>query len=213
MSSETSTRYNTEELKCPKCGRVHRVRKYSLINVTEKPAMKEDILKNRIFHFMCEECALDAPLTYDCLYLDSKKKLAVRLVTEETKDEPVEAPGCPKGSTRRIVDNINDLKEKIMIRDKQLDDRVIELVKIGYLRQMNRELEEDTLYNILFDYHDNDMYFLLFFQKKGMGRIPLNMQFYHETENKYASKIRALSKDDFMKVDMEWAGQVYFDRS
>ncbi|MCD8019828.1 MAG: CpXC domain-containing protein [Clostridiales bacterium] len=189
------------------------MKKYSFINVTEKPDMKEDILKNRVFYFNCDDCNLVAPLTYESMYLDSKKKLAICLATEETDMENLEAWDKKKGMTCRLVDNINDLKEKIMIRDNHLDDRVIELVKIQYLRQLDRELENDTLMNILFDYHGEEKCFLVFFEKKGIGRMPLNMDFYKKTEQEYANQISAHSDDSFMKVDMEWAGDIFFKRS
>lgn len=44
-----------------------------------------------------------------------------------------------KGIDKRLVDNINDLKEKIMIADNHLDDRVIEIIKIMYIDQMKRK--------------------------------------------------------------------------
>ena len=48
-------------------------------------------------------------------------KLTKEMPTLETKQE--------KGIDKRLVDNINDLKEKIMIADNHLDDRVIEIIK------------------------------------------------------------------------------------
>mgnify|MGYP000214172619 CR=1 FL=1 len=45
-----------------------------------------------------------------------------------------------KGIDKRLVDNINDLKEKIMIADNHLDDRVIEIIKIMYIDQMKKEI-------------------------------------------------------------------------
>lgn len=213
MSSETMTKYSLEELKCPKCGQVHQLKKYSMINVTEKPDMKEDILKNRIFYFNCDNCNLVAPLTYGSFYLDSKKKLVICLSTEETRREELAEWEQKKGLTLRIVDNINDLKEKIMIAEKHLDDRVIELVKIGYLRQLEREIQNDTLMNILFDYSADQMCFLVFFEKKGIGRMPLNMDFYRKTEKEYERQIQSHSCSKFMKVDMEWAGDIFFKRN
>ena len=35
------TRFTKEELACPKCGKVHLCDRYSVINVTEKPELKE----------------------------------------------------------------------------------------------------------------------------------------------------------------------------
>ena len=51
-----------------------------------------------------------------------------------------------KGIDKRLVDNINDLKEKIMIVDNHLDDRVIEIIKTMYLDQIKKEMEDDTLF-------------------------------------------------------------------
>ena len=213
MSSNTMTQYTIEELKCPKCGHAHQLRKYSLINVTEKPDMKEHILKNHIFNFDCENCDLVAPLTYETLYLDSKKKLAICLSTEETDMEQFRKWEEKKGMTLRVVDNINDLKEKIMIAENLLDDRVIELVKIAYLRGLEKEMREDTLQDILFDYYGNQMSFLVFFEKKGVGRMPFDLDLYRSTASQYERRIKAHSTNTFMKVDMKWAGDIYFNRS
>ena len=212
MNSDTMTKCEVEELACPKCGNKHQVKKYSLINVTEKPDMKEKILKNRIFYFDCDHCDLIAPLTYDSYYLDSKKKLLLLLspsVTPELEDEMKNWEN-KKEFTKRIVDNINDLKEKIMIADNHLDDRVIEIIKIQYLRQLEREMVNDTLMNLLFDYSEQGMCFIAFFEKKGIGKMPLSLDYYHEIENKYRVQIKDHSTDKFMKVDMEWAGNILF---
>ena len=214
MNSDTMTKSEVEELECPKCGHRHQLKKYSLINVTEKPDLKEKILKNHVFYFDCENCDLVAPLTYDSYYLDSKKKLLILLSPSVTPklEEEMKNWENRKDLTKRIVDNINDLKEKIMIADNHLDDRVIEIIKIQYLRQLERELVNDTLMNLLFDYSDQGMCFIAFFEKKGIGKMPLSMEYYHEIEKKYLSQIKFHSKDTFMKVDMEWAGNILFKR-
>lgn len=213
MSKDNLTQYSIEELKCPKCGHAHHLKKYSLINVTEKPEMKEDILKNRIFNFDCENCDLVVPLTYESIYLDSKKKLLICLSTEETDMRQFEEWERKKGMTLRVVDNINDLKEKIMIAENLLDDRVVEMVKIAYLRRLEKEMKEDTLQNILFDYNGNHMYFLVFFEKKGIGRMPFDLELYRSTATQFDRQIKAHSTDTFMKVDMKWAGDIYFQRN
>ena len=214
MNSETATKCEKEELKCPKCGHVQLWKKYSLINVTEKPDLKEKILKNHVFYFDCENCDLVAPLTYDSYYLDSKKKLLIALapaLTPERREE-MKVWEEKKGFTKRIVDNINDLKEKIMIADNHLDDRVVEMIKIQYLRQLEREMVNDTLLNLLFDYSGQEMCFIAFFEKKGIGKMPLSMEYYREMEKKYLGQLKAHSTSSFMKVDMEWAGNILFKR-
>ena len=105
---------------------------------------------------------------------------------------------------------INDLKEKIMIADNHLDDRVIEIIKIMYIDQMKKEMEDDTLLNILFDYNRDNYCFLVFFQKKGIGKIPLTREVYRHVDDKYKDVIKEHSMDSFMKVDMVWAGKILF---
>lgn len=215
MDEKKMTKWSKEELVCPQCGHVNMVKKYALINASEKPALKEDILKNRIFVFECEHCGLKTPLTYPSVYLDSKKKRLI-LMTPEPEEEAKKSFGQweqMKGYHKRYVNNINDLKEKIMIAENHLDDRVIELVKIEYIRQLEKEMKDDTMLDILFDYSGNQMYFVVFFEKKGVGRMPLSLDFYRQIERQYASRLAAHPTDDFQKIDMEWAGTYVFQRS
>ena len=71
----------------------------------------------------------------------------------------------------------------------------------------------DTLLNILFDYDSNGPCFIVFFQHKGVGKIPLKQDFYDKIEKQYRAGILDKSVDDFMKVDMEWSGNLMFRRN
>jgi hypothetical protein len=215
MDEKRLTSWTEEEMRCPRCGQGKLVKRYKVINASEKPAMKKEILKNHIYYFECDNCDLAAPLTYPSVYLDSKKKLAFVLspeMEEETK-KLFEELGALKGYKKRYVDNINDLKEKIIIAEHRLDDRVIELVKIEYIRQMEKQMKDDTLMNILFDYSGPEMFLMVFFEKKGIGRIPLNHEFYRQVETQYASYLGTVKEKGFEKIDMEWAGNLIFKRS
>ena len=187
MEGKRLTSYAMEELECPKCGHKHSLKKYKVINVTEKAKLKEEIMKNRLYQFSCEECEYMAPLTYDSLYVDSQRNIMIYMapvMNAEIKAEIAELEQ-EKGIDKRLVDNINDLKEKIMIADNHLDDRVIEIIKIMYIDQMKKEME-------------------------GIGKIPLTREFYRQVEDKYKDAIKEHSMDSFMKVDMEWAGKILF---
>lgn len=215
MKNKKVTRWTEEEMSCPRCGERKKLRRYQVINGSEKPAMKDRILKNRIYYFECDNCRLEAPLTYPSVYLDSKKKLAFLLAPafDEESKQLIEDLGDLKGYKKRLVDNINDLKEKIMIAENRMDDRVIELVKIEYIRQLEKEMKGDTLMNILFDYKDHDLFLMVFFEKKGIGRIPLNHEFYRHVETLYSSFLNSVHEKGFEKIDMEWAGNLIFKRS
>ena len=79
------------------------------------------------------------------------------------------------------------------------------------LNQARQEIIENSGQPmLLFDYSDQGMCFIAFFEKKGIGKMRLSMEYYHEIEKKYLSQIKFHSKDTFMKVDMEWAGKILF---
>ena len=57
-----------------------------------------------------------------------------------------------------------------MIVDNHLDDRVIEIIKIMYLDQIKKEMEDDTLLNILLIITETIIVSCLF-PEKGNGRF------------------------------------------
>lgn len=209
MDQKQLTTVKEEQLRCPKCGKEHTLPKYTVINVTEKPELKEKVLKNQLFAFKCSNCDLNAPMTYDSVYVDRNRKLVLAMSIEENEARQEELAQWKKsGYTLRIVDNINDLKEKIMIADNLLDDRIIELTKLAYLKQLEKEMADDVLYDILFDYSGNELFFIVFFEKKGIGRMPLNIENYRGVEQAFGSRARQESVNDFMKIDMAWASKI-----
>ena len=46
MNKMRMTRCTEEEMTCPRCGQRKKIKRYQVINGSEKPGMKEDILKN-----------------------------------------------------------------------------------------------------------------------------------------------------------------------
>lgn len=212
MENNFLTTSKEESLTCPKCGKMHNLSKYSVINVTEKPEYKEKLLKNQLFLFECDECGLKAPLTYDCIYIDRKKKLAIAMALEEPEEwkAALKELSDLTGYQKRIVDNINDMKEKILISDNLMDDRIVEMSKVMLLKQLENEMKDDVLQNVLFDYSGSEKFFIVFFEKKGIGRVPFSIDFYRGVEQTWRSKLDSDSVNDFMKVDMQWAGNHMF---
>lgn len=208
------TKYTVEDLACPQCGKVHKCKRYSVINVTEKPELKEDVLQNRLFVFHCDACGLTAPLTYESVYVDTKKQLLIYLAPEMTSNTQVAIRAWEPVNfkTKRLVNNINDLKEKILIMDNMLDDRIIEFMKIENIQQLKKEMEDDNLMNILFDYKGNQYYFLVFFERKGMGRIPVSTDYYRGAAARHQSRLSKKMSPGFQVIDMEWAGNILLER-
>ena len=209
------TRFTKEELACPKCGKVHLCDRYSVINVTEKPELKEKVLMNKLFVFKCEECGFTAPLTYESVYVDTKRNMILYLTPEMTENtrKSIDQWEKVEAGHKRIVTNLNDLKEKILIADNLLDDRIVEFMKIEHLKQLEKEMKDDNLLNILFDYKGTQYYFMVFFEKKGIGRIPVSPEYYRDVEHRYSGKIGSRNNKKFQEIDMKWAGDIMFERN
>ncbi len=209
------TTFTKEELACPQCGKVHLCDRYSVINVTEKPDLKQKVMHNDIFAFRCDQCGLVAPLTYECVYVDTKKSLVIYLAPEMTDNvmKSIKQWQDVDARQKRIVDNINDLKEKILISDHLMDDRIMEFMKIENVQQLKKEMEDDNLMNILFDSDGSNYYFLVFFEKKGMGRIPVAAEYCRAAEQRYLPRIGRKHSKHFVKIDMEWARNILLERN
>ena len=58
MEGKRLTSYAMEELECPKCGHKHSLKKYKVINVTEKAKLKEEIIKEKGWIQISDEGAI-----------------------------------------------------------------------------------------------------------------------------------------------------------
>ena len=58
MEGKRLTSYAMEELECPKCGHKHSLKKYKVINVTEKAKLKEEIMKNRLYQLAVKNVSI-----------------------------------------------------------------------------------------------------------------------------------------------------------
>ena len=59
-----------------------------------------------------------------------------------------------------------------------------------------------SLIHIQMCIRDSNYCCLVFFQKKGIGKIPLTREFYRQVEDKYKEAITEHSTDGFMKIDI-----------
>lgn len=130
----------TITLNCPICKRDHDAKLWRRIDIgTEKDA-KETLLKGEFFHFVCPDCGYVSELHYGSLYVDRDIRELIYLA-EEKEAEPAAAekaaeaaaddlPFWKQGdSLLRVVHSAEDLREKLLIFDNGLDDRLVEICK------------------------------------------------------------------------------------
>ena len=126
----------TRRVDCPCCGKEIEVSVYPIVNRNRSPQLREKILDESLFRCECPVCGKPFRLISRCLYHDEEKDFMVYLIPGfrgkrlETGDLPQEYPEF-SSAICRVVSNLNQLKEKILLLESDVDDRAIEVAKLA----------------------------------------------------------------------------------
>lgn len=136
-----------QQLTCPHCKQSTEVTFWSSVNVTLEPQLKEKLLAGELFAQKCPNCGEVARLDYPMLYHDMEKKLLIFYVRDDKgRADAIEVfnndknmLASPEEYEKRIVGSINQLREKILLADAGLDDRIMEFVKLVYIKSLQSQ--------------------------------------------------------------------------
>lgn len=199
-----------EKLNCPFCKAENEYDIKEYVNLKEHPAAKAAILSDEIMRCKCPDCERDFYLMSDLRYVDPDEKLVIDYIEAgehpENLEEAIKAAGVelerefPDYSIR-IVKSINDMKEKILIHDARLDDRVIEILKMFAFTHLVTSNPSTPVKTILFNINDDGKKdFLLLSEKGEEGRAKFVEEIYEKIMEAYE-----LSVGDGHVIDREWA--------
>lgn len=147
----TITKY---DIKCPKCNSKNRFK----VNDELDDIKIDDVINRSIFHLSCKKCNQDIYVEYP--FKISNERFIIHytpMKKEEIQDDYREY--------MRICDTFDDLKEKLMIYNDNLNDIIVEFIKDFLLNQMDKELKSNSTElryngiegeNILFSIIDHD---------------------------------------------------------
>lgn len=146
----------TASVKCPGCGEQTPWTHHPSVNATLDPGLREKVLSQQLLFFDCANCGLSARIRDPLLYHDMDLTFMIQLVDEERSvdvdaiDRPYRALGEEMWSlasviTTRLVRSPNELVEKILIFEAELDDRLVECLKLR-LKLKERESLPGDLY-------------------------------------------------------------------
>lgn len=117
---------------CPSCGVLEEFTAYPSIVIPTDREMRDQILDESLFFWRCGSCDYETQMVYSCLYQDKIRKF---MIFVQPKDEdpavlqqlPIEGLEEVK---KRIVTNIEEMKEKLLLLEAGLNDYATELVKL-----------------------------------------------------------------------------------
>ena len=199
-----------KSLKCPNCNKEFEFGTYDSINVTLNPDLKKDVLNGNIFKCRCPNCNEEGPLIYPFLYHDMEKHFMIHLesfdkeelnnVLKKMDDMMTDLTNDKFNYRHRLVNNIKDLIEKIIILDNDLNDKVIEMIKCMVKINLRDKHNIDHLY---FHIKDNKNLLAMIYENKYIGDWQLPDEFYNKIDILY--KDNKIKDDEHNIIDEYWA--------
>ncbi len=135
----------TTEVTCAECGHTGTYVMRTLIDTAKDKDAINKILDARWFTYTCPKCKERTIVTHTCLFHDTERKVLIALADSEEdyekisgwmkgtyqKDELEQALlNMMRGSDCRLVRNLHEFQEKVLLHVLGMDDRVIEMCKV-----------------------------------------------------------------------------------
>lgn len=124
--------------RCPECGNAVDLLAWTKLNGQDSPEAFALLLEDRLSEFHCLQCGYTASLFHPCLLLDPDSRTCIYHVADERMASMVsdmfdsfrEDPSC-ECRRFRIVGSRFQLAEKARLFSAGLDDRAVEVLKLG----------------------------------------------------------------------------------
>ncbi len=170
------SKHREELITCPACSESSKFLIWESVNTVIDPELKEKVRSREIFQFVCPKCGTKTMVNYDCLYHQMEDKVMIYLVPGDMADaelmmkgyirdevgniieNPYEKEMNMDGYRKRVVGTMNDFMEKLYILDAGYDDRIIELMKVFMISQL-QEQKEFSYEEFLFARNKDGSYF------------------------------------------------------
>ena len=166
-----------EKFVCPVCNAEGDYKVYRSVNVDLDKSLREKVLSQELFSWVCPNCGKELTVHYDFLYHDMTHAFMIYYSPNNCDDindsinSQAEKFAGMRNSKYRTVDNFNQLIEKVLIFESGLDDITIEFAKV--LTKYNKENKVPEDCSLVFEKYlpnskNNDKSILLFrLLKKG----------------------------------------------
>lgn len=216
MEGDTAmSKISEETIKCPKCGKESKFVMWSSINTVLNPEMKKKVLTGEIFKFKCNKCGCEARINYSSLYHQMEDRIMIYYVQNEEDYESAcnmfsgeDMPEIFENLMAekylyRIVTSPGELREKIIIFDNGLDDRVIEIAKIFYIGQAKEQ--GIKVKHIFFDVSSEASICLLYLTKMERQKMASIEKELLEKIREEVLKDSLDIREDRFDIDENWA--------
>lgn len=202
-----------QEITCPKCGKKHPFTVWDSINTLEYPEMKEKVRNDEAFRYRCPDCGATAILNYNFLYHQQEDKVLIFVDADGSSYEEMKKVMTTRGNAfdgyqKRIVLSYNDFKEKLLILDAGLDDRIVEIIKSSIWDNVEARYKDKHIDEIYFATNEDGEHGFLFRKE---GKMIASMEFdtslYNAIREAALFRINAVSQNDLI-INRAWAQKI-----
>ncbi|MBQ7541573.1 MAG: CpXC domain-containing protein [Clostridia bacterium] len=197
---------------CPKCAHVQDYVVWQSLNGDLDPEAKQQLLDGTLFRFECSKCGQKIMVNYGMLYHDMSNKAMVFFVDKGSVDEALATMrdneqrfGMGKaGYHQRIVTDQNALREKAIIFDQKLDDRVIEIIKLFCYPNAVKRAPDANIRSVYFMAADGKYSLEFIGDKSFSAELPAGM--YERIKDGFEEQLNAAG-DKEARIDSRWASE------
>lgn len=212
------SRYHTETITCPKCGAEGEFRIWDSVNTTLDPELKEKVRSGELFVWTCPGCGSKITVDYPTLYHQMEDRVMIYYAPNEMEETAAALKGLFRDAdgefkeikeinldynyTKRVVATKNQFREKLVILDEGLDDRVVELTK-AYMRAALYQQDPDMIINeFLLDAENGKRIFALHLADGRWATSGFAQDLYDFFADRYKAELES-NKD--VIIDYDWA--------
>lgn len=199
-----------ETITCPECGHTQDFIIWQTLNGDLDPEAKQQLLDGTLFRFECDKCGHKSNVDYGILYHDMMHQAMIYYVDENSVEQAIESMYGAEdkmgiempGYRKRVVTDQNALREKAIIFEHELDDRVIEIIKLFYLANASKQFPEAKIKEVYFLVTDGK-YILEFIGDRPLS-AEVSTSMYDSIKTDFAERLESAGNKEPV-INISWA--------
>ena len=202
-----------EKIKCSKCNAESEMLVWETMDTSTDPQLKAQIRNGDCFGWHCPHCDNKSLIFYPTIYHQVNEHYIICYVPGNPSSAVEYMKNINENNqsgydfndnyTKRVVSDINQLREKLLILDEGLDDRIIELMKVFAMAEIQKSFSDLTVSEIYFNKEQDGTYNLAVkFDNGQWGSTDFAMDSYDQVVKTFKT---SLAVDDEVIIDTEWA--------
>ena len=202
-----------EKIKCSKCNAESEMLVWETMDTSTDPQLKAQIRNGDCFGWHCPHCDNKSLIFYPTIYHQVNEHYIICYVPGNPSSAVEYMKNINENNqsgydfndnyTKRVVTDINQLREKLLILDEGLDDRIIEIMKVFAMAEIQKSFSDLTVSEIYFNKEQDGTYNLAVkFDNGQWGSTDFAMDSYDQVVKTFKT---SLAVDDEVIIDTEWA--------